>query len=232
MKSAFWGAATCALALGLGGCANTIVATPHSMNIQWTGSAKRVVLMDPDVKLGELEAGGSIDWRADWSDAGRKFITDDVHTALAAHGIDVVESGTISDPHAVQLTKLHDAVGGAILTHVVLPGSIKLPTKSDPLDYTLGPGVKDLHDRYGADYALFVNVRDTYTTTGRVLLMIAMAAAHVGIQGGQQSAVASLVDLNTGNVVWFNWLTDQGGDLRTAKPAQSTVNNLIKGLPL
>jgi hypothetical protein len=128
--------------------------------------------------------------------------------------------------------KLHDVVGGAIIFHVVVGGNNKLPTKSDPLDYTLGPGVMDLRNKFGADYALFVDVRDTYSSSSRKALQIFAAVAGVGIQGGTQAGYVSLVDLKTGNIVWFNFLTDQYGDLRDAKGAQSTVANLMKGLPL
>ena len=79
---------------------------------------------------------------------------------------------------------------------------------------------------------MFVTVRDSYTTTGRAFLMLGMAALGVGISGGQQAGFVTLVDLRTGNVVWFNWLTSQNGDLRTPEPAQKVVDNLMKGLPL
>lgn len=223
----------CALALSLMACAVTRDAVSKSATITWNQPTKRVLLVEPDVKLGELEAGGTIDWRADWSKTGTELVAQNIKNALAVHGIEVAESGTITDPHQVQLVKLHDAVGGAILLHAVnIAGVFKLPTKTDPLDFTLGPGVKDLHDKYGADYAMFVNVRDSYTTTGRAILMVGMAALGVGISGGQQSGFASLVDLKTGNVVWFNFLTSQNGDLRTQAPAKKVVDNLLTGLPL
>jgi len=43
---------------------------------------------------------------------------------------------------------------------------------------------------------------------------------------------ASLVDLKTGNIVWFNRLFSTRGDLRTKEPAQQTIDALIKGMPL
>jgi hypothetical protein len=233
MRRAFLLTACCASALALSGCTHTETQVSKSAAIGWTAPTKRVLLVEPDVKLGELDAGGSIEWRADWSKTGTGFVAQDIKGTLAARGIDVSESGTLTDPHEVQLVKLHDAVGGAILLHTINGGgAFKLPTKSDPLDFTLGPGVKDLRDKFGADYAMFVTVRDSYTTTGRAFLMLGMAALGVGISGGQQAGFVTLVDLRTGNVVWFNWLTSQNGDLRTPKPAQEVVDNLMKGLPL
>jgi hypothetical protein len=227
-------ARACALlaALALGGCAttNAKMAQGATSQINWSSNAKRVVLMDPNVRLSELEAGGSLTPRADWTATAKGFIASDIRRALASDNIELVESGPLSDVHLAQLAKLHDAVGKAILLHLYL--GAKLPTKGSALDYTLGPGVTDLRSKFGADYALFTYVEDSYTTAGRAFLMILGAAAGIGISGGQQVGFCSLVDLRTGNVVWFNLLSSMSGDLRTEKPAQDTVNNLLKGLPL
>jgi hypothetical protein len=39
-----------------------------------------------------------------------------------------------------------------------------------------------------------------------------------GIMGGVQSGFASLVDLRTGDIVWFNQLGRATGDLRSRSP--------------
>ena len=106
-------------------------------------------------------------------------------------------------------------------------GFSKLPTKTSPLDWTLGPGTNDLRTRTGADYGMFVFVRDTYSSgTRKAMMMLGMA------NGGTQGAFVSLVDLRTGNIVWFNRLGSTNGDLRTDAPARDVVNNLLEGIPL
>ena len=222
----------CALAVFLSCCTHTSTQISQTATISWTEPSKRVVLIEPDVKLGELEASGMIDWRSDWSQTAKGFIQADVRQSLLGHNVEVVESGNLSDPHAIQLVKLHTVVGNAITIHAIMGGAYKLPTKSDPLDFTLGPGTSVLRDKYNADYALFVTVRDSYSTSGRMLLMLGAAALGVGVSGGQQAGFASLVDLRTGNVVWFNRITSQSGDLRTQGPAHDVVANLITKLPL
>ncbi len=79
-----------------------------------------------------------------------------------------------------------------------------LPTKGKYLDWTLGSGTNLLRDRYGADYAMFMYLHDTYTSAGRAFVMLGAAALGVGMQGGQQLGYTSLVDLRTGKMVWFN----------------------------
>ena len=89
----------------------------------------------------------------------------------------------------------------------------------------------------GSDYALFFWVRDSYATAERKAAMVAMtligAAFGVAVipAGGHQIAYASLVDLKTGRLVWFNTLTRASGDLREAEPALETVQELLKTFP-
>ena len=47
------------------------------------------------------------------------------------------------------------------------------------------------------------------------------------MSGGRQLAYASLVDLKTGDVVWFNVLQSQLGDIRTQAGAEQMVERLL-----
>jgi len=212
-------------------CACTHVSDHKATNasFNFTGQVKRVVLASPDVTLGELTAGGVVEDRADWTASAKGFIVDDVTAAMAAKGVDTIKVEKFASEHESQLVKLHDAVGGEAIMHSFLQ---PLPSKHGAIDWTLGPGTNEMRDRYHADYALFVYVHDTYTTAGRVLMMLGMAAIGVGIQGGQQIGFVSLVDLRTGDIVWFNMLTSTGGDLRDSASAKPVVASLLEDIPL
>ena len=213
----------------LAGCTHTVANVAAEAPINWSAErGKRVVIIDPDVELSELTTGGVTEARADWTATGKGFIKQDVAAALSKKNIDTVVADNITDPHEVQLVKLHNAVGSAIVFNALVP----LPTKGKNLDWTLGPGASVLSSHYAGDYALFVYVRDSYTTAGRAAMMIGAAILGVAIPGGQQTAFASLVDLRTGKIVWFNRLASSGGSLKEAKGANDTVNHLLDGLPL
>jgi hypothetical protein len=50
---------------------------------------------------------------------------------------------------------------------------------------------------------------------------------------GGQVAYASLVDLRTGNVIWFNtMIAAPNQDMRDPEGAQSLVQTLMRGAPL
>jgi hypothetical protein len=51
-------------------------------------------------------------------------------------------------------------------------------------------------------------------------------------QGGTQSGFASLVDLQTGEVIWFNRLLRGVGDLREPKGAGEALEILFEDVPL
>mgnify|MGYP006887600109 CR=1 FL=1 len=78
-----------------------------------------------------------------------------------------------------------------------------------------------------ADYALFLYVRDSYASAGRVAVIVVAALMGAGVPGGSQVGFASVVDLKTGDIVWFNRLVRQAGDLRTPDAAAETVRALV-----
>jgi hypothetical protein len=61
--------------------------------------------------------------------------------------------------------------------------------------------------------------------------MVAMAAFGVGLGGGVQVGYASLVDLHSGQVLWFHELGRAKGDLRDEQGASETVGELLQKLP-
>ena len=95
----------------------------------------------------------------------------------------------------------------------------------------MGPGLSGLHSLDGADYALFINTRDDYGSTGRKVLQLFAALGGVGITSGVHIGYAGLVDLKTGELVWLNADRQMGGDVRTAEGAVKRVAQLLEGFP-
>lgn len=200
-----------------------------------------VVVVEPDIELSEITAGGMSEPRRDWSEAARRLYPAAVGERLAAAGIarrpdfDVPED-LPAGSRLGQVLRLNEAVALSIAYHA-RPGS-ELATKGDRLDWTLGAGVSELRAASGADYALFTYVRDSYASDGRkALRMLGLVAGVafggvVDIGGGRQVGVATLVDLRDGRVVWFNRIARQSGDLRDEAGARATAGELLQGLPL
>lgn len=204
-------------------------------NLKRPDGQPRIALMPVDVELYELSAGGIPEPMAEWTAAARENLSAALRAEKAARGIRYLEfDESKASPAAAdelhQVAKLHGAVGRAILQHQYIEQQ-KLPSKHGRFDWTLGPSVRLLKEATGADYALFAHVNDSYTSTGRAVVIVAAALLGVGVRGGQQIGFASLVDLETGDIVWFNRLARGTGDLRTAAPAREVAKTLLTGLP-
>lgn len=199
-------------------------------------AGSRLVIVPADMELFSMSGGGVVEPRADWTDAAHRHF----RTALMARkevvAGDVRELKESDLDELGQLNALHGTVAEAVFLHHMLRMPA-LPTKNDALDWTLGEAVKPLQERTGADYALFFWVRDSYASAERKAAMVAMTVvgAVFGMAivpaGGQQIGYASLVDLRSGRIVWFNNLARASGDLREAKSAEETVEALLKTFP-
>lgn len=194
----------------------------------------KVVIMPVDVELFSLSAGGVGEPKADWTAAAH----DHMKTALAAKTarIGLVADRmdeTAADEFGEQVG-LQAAVARSIALHHGVGGVWSLPTKEGRLDWTFGDTMKPIADKTGAQYGLFIWVRDSYASAERKAAMAAIAILSLGrvvLGTGVQNGYASLVDLRTGQVVWFNRLFSTTGDLREAKPAADSVDALLAGFP-
>ncbi len=197
-----------------------------------------VVLVEPDIELYEVLAGGAQEPRKVWTDSARRLYPQMAREILGQRGMIVVPDfslppATSNEDPLRQLMLLNQAVSISILQYSRSGSSPNsgLRNKRGRFDWTLGPGVKVLRDATGADYALFTYVRDSYTSSGRVAMRVVGFLLLGGdIGGGYQIGLASLVDLRTGQVVWHNLLVDQAGDLRDESGARETAEDLLKGL--
>lgn len=222
------------LALSLSGCATQNFFT--SEKLARGDKGVRILVMPADVELSELSAGGVSELNAEWTQAGRANVKQSVAEHLQKINAAIVDfqPPPEDDPKFArfdQLQKLHGAVGSTIAVHHA--GPVKLPSKNGKFEWSLGPSVQEMSSHADADYALFLYVRDSYSSPGRVAMKAVMAALFLAyIPGGIQVGYASLVDLKTGDIVWFNRLVPrEGGDLRTLEPARASVALLLENMP-
>jgi hypothetical protein len=228
-----WSCAAMAAAGVLGGCTHTRQLA--DIGFQPPEGSYRLIVMRPDVSVGVLTAGGAVEPRADWTIAARANILRAIEAQQAGRGGSVTIAATRdvsgTDPAAVaDLDRLHAAVGAAIRIHKY--GGPSLPTKTGRFDWTLGDDAVRFGRATGYDYALFLHAEDSFASSGRVAVQaLGMLGCAVGFcvlaRGGQQTAFASLVDLKTGRVVWFNALTSSVGDIRDPDGAAKMIASLL-----
>src|SRR4051812_1401325 len=232
-----------AASVALSGC----VQTRQFADVEFTppnGDYKLLVLR-PDVAVGSLTTGGMVEPRADWTDQARSNIVDALRTQQAGRGgrITIVEHRNEGPGGNAQelanVERLNYVVDQSIVLHKYLGDY--LPTKRGKgLDWTLGADAVKLGEKTDYDYALFLHAEDAQASGGRIALgVLGLAGCFIGfcapnVGGQQQLDYASLVDLKTGEVVWFNVVQAGSeipgikfGDLRTPAGATQMIDRLL-----
>ena len=218
------------------GCVSTSVRTAKDAAGKPLALSGTVALIEPDIELSELGAGGMAEPRKEWTSTARLLYPQAARETLARQGIGMVPDYALPadagpEDRRRQMYLLSQAVSMSILRFSRAGPSGGLRNKHGQFDWTLGPGVQVLREATGADYGLFTYIRDSYASGGRTAMRIAGLLLLGGdIGGGTQVGLASLVDLRTGQVVWHNLLVDQTGDLRNLAGARETADDILKGI--
>ena len=220
----------------LSACTSTQVRTAKDAGGQPIGVRGTVVLVEPDIELYEVLAGGAQEPRQAWTDSARRLYPQAARAVLQQQGIPMAADFRLNpdagaDDPLRQLYLLNQAVSISIVQYSTRGSTGLLRNKRGRFDWTLGPGVSALRQATGADYALFTYIRDSYTSGGRAAMRVVGFLLLGGdIGGGMQLGLASLVDRRTGQVVWHNLLVAETGDLRDDAGARETAGDLLKGM--
>ena len=235
-----------ALALAVGVTTSGCVQTRQFADVQFTPPQGdyRLLVMRPDVNVNQLTTGGMPQPRADWTEQARSNVIAALRSQQSGRGGKVLvlarrnELQNVSPEEVADLERLNYAVAQSIALHKY--SGAALPTKRGRgLEYTLGQDAVSIGRRTGYDYALFLHAEDNVASAGRTALQVlGVAGCVIGFcapsGGSNQFAYASLVDMRTGEVVWFNVLQTGSqlpgvtfGDIRKPEGAAQMVERLI-----
>lgn len=205
----------------------------------------RIVVFRPDVHVGSLGVGGVDTPNADWTQAARTNIQQAMEAAGEARSSNMSFLPDMEGDHGRLVDDyrgLFKSVSSALFQHVT-PLADRLPNRLMPaanpkapkryrFDWSLGGEASRLRDITGGDYAMFVYTYDSYGDAGRKVAQLLMAGLFGSyIPAGVHIGYAGLVDLRTGDVVWFNTDIQMGGDPREADGAVKRVGQLLRGFP-
>jgi len=205
----------------------------------------KLLVLRPDVTVSSLTTGGMPEPRADWTEQAVTNVINAVRAQQGQHGGKVTilahrnELPGVTAQEVADMERLNFAVAQSIVLHKYL--GEYLPTKRGKgLDWTLGEDAVRLGQKTGYDYALFMHAEDEVASRGRVMLgVLGAAGCFVGfcapnVGGATDLDYASLVDLKTGEVVWFNVVLARSevpgidfSDLRTPQGAAQMVDRLL-----
>lgn len=185
----------------------------------------KVVVVMPDVDLGQVTASNVRERRPDWIANVRTGLSSEVGAALEAknHPLVTLDRDTLESGPVDAFLGLYDYVTATMQ-------AMDTDDANRIVQWSVGPSGAPLAERYGADYALFISVSGSYSSSGRLLAVYTVAPLTFM---RAPKAVASLVDLRSGRIIWFaSEIAPNGIDLRQPAGAAKMARLLMAGAPL
>lgn len=212
--------------------------TPHWVHYKWLSTSpalpRKVVVLPVNVEVVEVTAGGVEEKVPDWSREASENVFKALSTALGKQGLKEVAAPQLSGAAAANLDE-HVA-----LYKLVVNTSTQLgwQQKIRHFDYSIGPGLREIADRTGADAAFLVFGRDYASTAGRKAMAVAgnipIVNAFTGPapELGHSFVHIGLVDLRSGDLLWMNSNYRRGStNLRDPGDAAKMVNAIFAWYP-
>jgi hypothetical protein len=203
---------------------------------------KRVVVLQPEFRVFVQSAGGVREIEPDWTAKAQDSLTLAVERHLRHDPrFSVVAPVDTATAEEVALLREHVELFKIIAmnsTMMIRFGGKAWQEKQIQYDYTLGDGLALYGDRTSADYAFMVGGAQVKQTGGSIFMQLALAGTlGVVMPGGGTYLMLALVDMRTGNIVWFNSLEGgevfgmTGSDLRDETTANEIVGRLFDPFP-
>lgn len=224
------------LAISLSACvANTRHKVHYTLVEEKKAAPKKIVLLPVDIRVKEMSAGGVVEEVEEWSKQGKQSVDSSIRElSRSTNKFELVDLPEMSEEEKKTLEEyvaLYDVVAGNALM-VTNFGGEAWQHKKKHFDYTLGEGLEFLRDRTGADSALILIGEDVVSSSGRKAAFILAAAVGVSIPLGHSLMYAGIVDLKTGDVLWFDYtISVDGKDLRVAEDSKKLLEELLKNYP-
>jgi len=183
------------------GCKATSSYTHHTVQKPENKPVKLLV-MPVEIAINTLTASGNLELEVDATEKAKVAVQAVLHSETQRGKLELLHMPPLNaeeDKIVREHVALYDTVGGTAINFTPI-----FAHKRKNFDYTLGDGLAFLKERTGADAALFVNAYNTNSSGGRVAAATFAAMWGVAIPMGVDYSVVSIVDLETGNILWLN----------------------------
>lgn len=200
----------------------------------------RMLLLPIDLRVHQISAGGVVEkvdtWTRQAVDSAQAYMKafdarEDSLTLVSLPDLAPEEQATL-DQHVA----LYDVV--ALTAFMARRSTVpKWARRGTETDFTLGPGLRDLADKSGADAAMVIIGSDYISSGGRKAAMVlsSVTAALVGIgvvpQGGQSFVSAGVFDLRTGQLLWYETHRSGSIDLDKADGVRAVLDAVFREYP-
>ncbi|HBG62051.1 MAG: hypothetical protein A2Y03_06630 [Omnitrophica WOR_2 bacterium GWF2_38_59] len=202
---------------------------------------KRVLVLSPDMKIYKLTAGGVDQYQEDWSFESNKYMKDEIKSELDSFKtidfayLDTNSLGQADKQFIDEQKSIYYTVASSVVVHTYEP-ALLMKHKLKDFDYTMGIELSEIKNIQDAEVILFVSGRNYIWTAGRASLAFLSGAVglftgvYLPVPAGKELLAASLVDVKTGDILWFNYLA-MPGDMRMEKTVRRLSKKLFRDFP-
>jgi len=196
----------------------------------------KVLLVEPDILVHEVSAGGVVEKVDDWSkEASGHAVTAIEGVVQSQHLFELVRGPQLSNADKAlleQYTALYALVGASAYGASHSPYTA-WRERAAQFDYTLGPGLTPFSEHTDVDAAVFMVGTDYISSAGRRAAMAfgILASALTGAMMVPTSMPAfmsvGVVDMRSGDLLWFS------SDIRTGSANlrdPAVMRSLMEGL--
>ena len=197
------------------------------------GHASDFLLMPANFRMYELTAGGVSELVPEWTQRARDNLLDAVSlNAAEREGANVIQLPELDDDERA-IVEEHVALFEAnVYSAVQMVLGSGLDKNYDDFEFTVGPGLGFLGERYGAEKALLVSGQQSKSSGGRKAMMVFAAATGVAVISASSGVLVGEIDLASGDVTWINYAVPiTSGDMRSRSDAERTVRQLMAPYP-
>lgn len=225
------------LLMALAGCQATIPKhRVHHTLLSQAAPSGTVIVLPLDIEVKEMSAAGLQEEVPAWSEQAlanfRAQLTRQQDTLLPGLQLRFLDSMPAEEQALLEeyVALNYQVMGNALL--YTRQGGEAWQHKAKHFDYGVGPGLQFLAERTGADKALILIGEDLHSSGGRKAAFVIAAAFGAAIPMGHSLAVASLVDLRSGDMLWMHhFVTGGDTDFRDPDDVAKVLADLFAPYP-
>jgi hypothetical protein len=193
----------------------------------------QLLVLPVTVSISEISAGGLVQEDPVWCKEGEEAMAFAVKEFFAnetsASLVDMPEL-TLDETELVhEHILLYDVIANQAFIAANMP-AVGWSHLARDFHYTLGDGLHFLKQKTGADAALIVIGKDSISSGGRKTMVVMAALMGVGMPLGSSRVLVGVVDLEDGDILWFQNSSAQGNlDLRQSGDAVVLFTKAMEG---